>query len=198
MLTVKERQTYLKYLGYYKGVINGKETAELKAAYRALQEDYFTREKDIDGLYGPDTDRLLVDVYRVKKYTKNFDFKSDTKMKCSCGGKYCTGFPGYLDINLLKDIQKVRDKYGPTTITSGMRCKKYNDSIPGSSKTSRHMPNASGVCKAFDFHVAKNNTEAGRRVVVSYWMTLYKANYSYCNRNGSHPNMGNSVHGDVK
>lgn len=198
MLTVKERKTYLNYLGYYDGKINSTEDKALKTAYRALQEDYFIREKDIDGLYGPDTDKLLVDVYRVKKYTKNFNFKSDPRMKCSCGGKYCTGFPGYLDINLLKDIQKVRDKYGPTTITSGMRCKKYNDSIPGSSTTSRHMPNASGVCKAFDFNVAKNSSEVGRKVVVSYWMSLPKARYSYCNVKGSHPNMGSSVHGDVK
>ena len=46
MLTVKQRQNYLKTLGYYTGKIDGKEGPLLKEAYKKLQKDYFVREKD--------------------------------------------------------------------------------------------------------------------------------------------------------
>ena len=190
MLTVKERQTYLTNLGYYKGLIDGKECKDTKAAYKALQEDYFTRDKDKDGLYGPNTDILLVNAYFVKNYTKNFKL---TEFKCNCKGKYCTGYPVKLDSQLLKNLQKVRIKYGPTTITSGMRCKKYNNSIAGSSSTSKHMNG-----KALDIYNAKTTTLSGRRSVMDYWKSLPKYNYTYCNENGNYPNMGNAVHVDVK
>ena len=198
MLTVKQRKTYLKNLGYFKGKIDSKEDDELKKAYKDLQDDYFVRKKDRDGKYGPNTEKLLLNAYYVKKYTKNFDLKSDKLFKCGCGGKYCTGYPGVLDIQLLKNIQRVRDKFGPTTITSGMRCRLYNNSLVGSSSTSRHMPNVTGRCRALDFANAKTNTEAGRKTVMAYWKSLPKYNYTYCNLGGNHPNMGNAVHGDVK
>ena len=193
MLTIKQRQTYFQYLGYYDGEITGKENSALKAAYKKIQDDYFTRDKDKDGKYGPDTEKLLVNVYRVKKYTKNFDFKSDKKLKCSCGGKYCTGFPTTLSTQLLKNLQSVRNKYGATTITSGMRCEKYNNSLDGSSTSSRHMTG-----KALDIDNAKTHTEKGRKEVMAYVKKLTGHRYTYCNLGGSHPNMGNSVHFDVK
>ena len=166
MLTVKQRKTYLKKLGYFKGKIDNKEDDELKKAYKDLQDDFFIRKKDRDGKYGPNTEKLLLNAYYVKKYTKNFDLKKDERFKCGCGGKYCTGYPGVLDIQLLKNIQRVRDKFGPTTITSGMRCRLYNNSLVGSSSTSRHMPNVTGRCRALDFDNAKTHTEAGRKSVI--------------------------------
>lgn len=195
MLTIKKRQTYLKNLGYYTGKIDGKEGPLLKEAYKKLQEDYFVRKKDIDGIYGNNTDILLQNAYNVKKYAKNFKLE---EFKCGCGGKHCTGYPGVLSIQLLKNVQRVRTKFGPTTITSGMRCKPYNNSLPGSSKTSRHMPNAAGVCKALDIFNQKTRTEAGRIVVMNFWKLCPGWNYTYCNIGGNYPNMGNAVHVDVK
>ena len=72
MLTIKQRQEYLKYLGFYKGSIDGIEGNLTKSAYRTLQSKYFARKSDIDGKYGRNTDMLLVNAYNVKKYTKNF------------------------------------------------------------------------------------------------------------------------------
>ena len=195
MLTIKKRQTYLRDLGYYTGKIDGKEGPRTKAAYEELQKDYFVREKDIDGIYGKNTDILLQNAYNVKKYVKNFKLE---EFKCGCGGEYCTGYPGVLSVQLLKNVQRVRTKFGATTITSGMRCKPYNNSLVGSSPSSRHMPNSAGICKALDIFNQKTRTEAGRRVVMSYWKLLPNWNYTYCNISGSHPNMGNAVHIDVK
>lgn len=190
MLTIRQRKTYLKKLGYYDGKINGIEDAELKKAYKDLQDDYFRNKKDRDGVYGKNTDILLINAYNVHLYTKSFELR---EFRCGCCGEHCTGYPVLLDTQLLKNVQKLRNKFGSITITSGIRCKGYNNSLPGSSRTSRHMQG-----KAVDIYNTKTRTEAGRKVVMSYWKKLPKANYTYCNLGGNHPNMGNAVHVDVK
>lgn len=190
MLTVKTRQKYLKALGFYTGKIDGIEGPLTRKAYKALQDKFFTRSKDKDGVYGKNTDILLVNAYRVKIYAKNFDL---SEFKCECGGRYCTGYPVKLNTQLLKNLQKIRTKYGATTITSGLRCEPYNDSLVGSSSTSRHMKG-----KALDIYNAKTRTESGRKEVMAYVKKLIGHNYTYCNIGGSYPNMGNAVHFDVK
>lgn len=191
MLTVRERQEYLKELGFYTGKIDGIAGPLTKKAYRILQDKYFMRESDRDGLYGPNTDKLLQNAYRVKVYTDNFSL---SEFKCECGGRYCTGYPVILNVQLLKNIQDVRDEFGqPITITSGMRCRPYNNSLAGSSSVSRHMDG-----KALDIYMNRTRTEAGRKTVMAYWKKLPKYNYTYCNIGGDYPNMGNAVHVDVK
>ena len=49
MLTVRERQEKLKYLGFYTGAIDGIEGVKTKRAYKELQDKYFFRAKDKDG-----------------------------------------------------------------------------------------------------------------------------------------------------
>lgn len=191
MLTVRERQTRLKKLGFYEGKIDGKEGPKLRAAYGKLQKKYFIRKSDIDSTYGPDTDKLLQNAYRVFLYTDNFKLE---EFKCECGGRYCTGYPVVLNAQLLMNLQDVRDKYDqPITITSGLRCTGYNNSLVGSSSTSRHMKG-----KALDIFLDKTRTVSGRKSVMSYWKKLPKYNYTYCNIDGDYPNMGNAVHVDVK
>lgn len=201
MLSVKKRQEYLKYLGFYKGEIDGKVGPLTKKAYKDLQNKYFFNARDKDGYYGPDTEKLLLNVYYVEYYTKNFDILKD-KMYCKCKGKYCTGYPVVFDIDLLINLQKVRDKYGSTSTPSCLRCKRYNDTLKNSSKTSLHMDG-----RAADFKNRKTLTKAGRKEVIEFWFTLNNPRYAYCNeyskskggstktRNGS--GMGTSVHGDV-
>ena len=99
MLKIKQRKTYLKELGYFKGTVNAKEDDDLKKAYKDLQDDYFTRKKDRDGKYGPNTEKLLLNAYYVKKYTKNFKLE---EFKCECGGKFCTGYPGVWIFSFLR------------------------------------------------------------------------------------------------
>lgn len=189
MLALRTRQTYLKELGLYTGEVDGVVGPLTKKAYVLLQDKYFTREADKDGLYGPNTEKLLINAYYVKKHTKNFTLD---EFKCDCGGKYCTGYPVVLDEQLLKNIQTVRNKFGAITITSGMRCTNYNNSLVGSSRTSKHLKG-----KALDIYNPTTRTLAGRTKVMNYWKQLPNYNYTYCNVNGSHPNMGNAVHVDV-
>lgn len=200
MLSIKQRQEYLKYLGYYKGNIDSKEGPLTREAYLKLQKDYFFRKSDKDGLYGPNTDKLLVDVYRVKKYTKNFDIKKD-KLYCHCKGKYCTGYPAYISIALLENLQKERDFGGPTTVTSMLRCQKWNDLQPGSVRYSKHIDG-----RAVDYRNKHTRSIDGRKECIKYWFKLNKPNYSYCNGYYKTPSssgyrkstgMGTSIHGDV-
>lgn len=196
MLSVRTRQKYLKNLGYYKGQIDGIEGKQTKQAYLDLQKDYFPK-KEQDGIYGQKTEILLRNAERVRLYTKNFELK---EFKCPCN-KYCTGYPALLNINLLKNTQSVRDKFGVTTIESGLRCQKYNDSLKGSIKGSKHTKG-----KAADYIVYKHSTLSKRKQIVDYFIGLKKSSYSYTNgykrtkfTKGTvyAPNMQVSVHGDV-
>lgn len=176
LLSKAKRKKYMKVLGY----------EYTKEGLKALQKDYFVRAKDIDGEYGRNTDILLVNAYRVKKYTQNFKLE---EFKCECGGRYCTGYPNYISKSLLKNIQKLRDTYrAPMSITSGLRCQRYNDSLVGSIKNSRHVQG-----RAIDFYGTMTNTSAKRAAVKRFWYKLKNASYTYSDT----PNMGTSIHVDV-
>ena len=189
MLSIKKRQTYLKALGFYNGNIDGIVGAKTKKAYKDLQKKYFKRSKDIDGKYGKNTDILLQNAYNVKIYCPSFKLE---EFRCGCNGKYCTGYPAVLNIQLLKNLQAVRNEFGATTIPSGLRCSKHNSAVGGSS-ASRHK---SG--KAVDIKNNTSKTVAGRKKIMAFWKTLPKWRYTYCNIKGSNPGMGSSVHTDVK
>lgn len=199
MLTIRTRQQYLTTLGFYKGKINGVENNATRAAYLALQKKYFVRKSDQDGLYGPNTDILLLNAIRVHNRSKNFNL---TEFKCDCGGRHCTGYPTYLSKDLLDNIQKIRTNYGqPVTITSGLRCKKRNAEVGGIS-TSKHLKG-----KAVDFYIpGHTDTEAQRLATSKYWMKMKNSNYSYAYLPTKYraviervsTGMGNAVHGDVK
>ena len=200
MLSIKERQERLKFLGFYKGAIDGIVGVKTKRAYLDLQKTYFFRAKDKDGKYGTNTEKLLISAYNVKRYTKNFDIKKD-KLYCRCKGKYCTGFPAVIQIDLLKNLQSERDKWGATTVTSMLRCKEWNKKQGGAS-ASRHMQG-----KAVDYRNKHTLTLAKRKDCINYWLTLPNSRYSYCNgyyksTSGSGKKtakgMGLSVHGDIK
>lgn len=189
VLTVKERQTYLKDLGFYTGRVDGLEGVKTSRAYADLQAKYFSRPSDVDGKYGPATDNLLRSVIACKdsKYFKLSEFK------CHCGGKYCTGYPAALNANLVKGLNALREKVGtPLAITSGMRCKTWNTKQGGASG-SRHM---SG--KAADVKGAATASKAGRLNVKTIWMAQKGARYTYCADDNTKYHMGTSVHVDVR
>lgn len=200
MLTIKQRQEKLKYLGFYTGAIDGIEGVKTKRAYKELQDKYFFRKKDKDGIYGTNTDILLESAYNVKRYTKNFDILKD-KLYCRCKGKYCTGYPAIINKNLLENLQSIRDKFGKTTVTSMLRCSKWN-SLQNGKANSKHKKGL-----AVDYRNFNSLTLNGRKEEIDYWFTLKNPNYSYCNGYYRQTNkkgykacksMGISIHGDVK
>lgn len=184
-LTVAKRKAYFKELKL--GEYN-------KENIKKLQKKYL-RPKDVDGIYGQDTDRLLRHIYNVKKYTKNF---APEDFKCECVGM-CTGYPTYMRKSALVILQALRDKTKvPTTVTSGMRCKKYNDSLEGSDPNSYHIKG-----KAVDLCSTATNTLA-KRVDLIKWLNKQGIKFAYCNgytstgNKRSAPYMGNAIHLEVK
>lgn len=112
-----------------------------------------------------------------------------SEFKCSCGGRYCNGYPaGNTSAKLLNILEKIRAYYGkPITITSGQRCKTRNKQVGGVSN-SKHLTG-----KAADFYIPGIcDTAAGRKQVVAKAYALGAA-YSYANTSG----MGNAVHINV-
>lgn len=144
-MTDTQKQHLLAYLGYYVGEIDGKFGPMSKEATKAFQRDYDGLE--VDGIVGPDTEKSLkhavaygmpakkapTDFWGEIKYFKREEFK------CRCGGKYCNGFPAEPSEKLLRLADRVREHFGAKAIvSSGVRCQKHNDSLPGSVPTSRH------------------------------------------------------------
>ena len=199
LLNVKQRQSKLKDLGFYKMSIDGIEGAGTKKAYKELQKKYFIRKADIDGLYGKNTDILLRSAWNVKTYCKNFKLE---EFSCECGGRGCTGYPAELNATLLKNLQSIRTKYGVAmVITSGVRCSWYNSRLSGSIKNSAHTKG-----KAVDFYSSKTKTLANRKNIIDYAIKLPSMSYGYCNgywrtkfRKGttSASYMGTSIHINV-
>ena len=185
LLTTEQRKERFKYLGL--GAYN-------KANIEKFQRKYF-RKKDVDGIYGIDTDRLLRHVYNVKKYTKNF---APEEFKCTCG--HCTGYPSYMKRVELKNLQSIRSHYGkPMTVTSGLRCQYDNSRSKGSIKNSKHLTGY-----ACDFYMAGvTDTLAHRKSAIKYIKTLPNHNYTYgngINSNGAKiaaSYMGNALHTDT-
>ena len=195
ILTIRKRQAYLNELGFYSGKIDGVWGPLSKKATLDLQKKYFKRNKDIDGIYGNDTEILLINAILVKRNCKYFKLE---EFKCGCNSS-CTGYPVVLSEKLLILLDTLRKNYGkPVTITCGVRCKTYNTSLKGSVTNSGHV-----LGTAVDIYIPGiTNTEAGRLKVIHYWMSLTGSKFSYAylptlyrtQLEKKSTNMGNAVH----
>ena len=151
----------------------------------------------VDGVYGQQTENALISAINVKRNTKNFSVK---EFRCECGGKYCCGFPSTLKVEMLMNIQAIRDHYGrPITVTCGLRDKTYNSKLGGSIQNSRHLTG-----QAVDFYqLGVTDTLANRKASIKWIKTLPNHNYTYGNGINSYgnavsaPYMGNALHTDV-
>lgn len=188
LLSKAKRKEYMKALGY----------EYTKEGIRKLQKKYFTREKDIDGNYGKNTDILVRHCYNVKMYAPHF---KPQEFRCGCKGKYCTGYPTYARKELLVLLEAIRVHYGkPITVTCGLRCKKYNKALNGSVNNSKHLKG-----KAVDFYQkGTTDTLANRKESIKWIKKQPHFGYSYGNGINSYgnkigaPYMGNALHVDVE
>ena len=238
MLSVKNYQSNLKYLyGFYTGSIDGKNGPKTKSGVESYQK---FKGLKVDGIYGPDTDKALVnDVKELQQLLNKHGFNlavdgiigndtinaiksiqskkglkidgiagADTikalkgstsvsktdwikfkyfkkeEFKCQCGGKYCNGYPADISPKLIDILEKLRAYFGkPITITSGLRCKKHNAEVSGSSSTSKHMEG-----KAADIYIP--GVDKAKIKAKAYELG---AAYSYYGTS----NMGNAVHINV-
>jgi len=87
--------------------------------------------------------------------TKNFS-RSEFACKCGCG--FDT-----VDIVMVNELQRLRDKYGRITITSGCRCVKHNKA-EGGGKFSQHL-----LGKAADFIIHSMKASEVFKLLDFYW-----------------------------
>lgn len=172
---VKELQTMLNACGanlIVDGIIGQKTIAAIKA---------FQKENGlvVDGIAGVKTfAKLRAKAWSTVKYFKRTEFK------CECG-KYCDGYPTEPNFRLVQILDKLRAEFGIILVTSGVRCKKYNNSLAGSSPTSAHL---SGC--AADIYISGVTTSKDGREKVKKRAYALGAAYAYSDT----PNMGNAVH----
>lgn len=86
-------------------------------------------------------------------------------------------------------------------ITSALRCEKYNNTLEGSVKNSKHTKG-----KGIDFYTSETDSLNYRKKIIDYFIKMTTASYSYCDsytrtkiKKGtiSAPYMGNSIHIEV-
>ena len=182
MLDNKKVNEYLAELGY--------------ASVKDFQRDVLYPQY-VDGIYGQQTENALISAINVKRNTKNFSVK---EFRCECGGKYCCGYPSTLKVEMLRNIQAIRDHWGrPVTVTCGLRDKTYNSKLGGSIQNSLHL-----CGQAVDFYQAGvTDTLANRKASIRWIKTLPNHHYTYGNGINSYgngisaPYMGNALHTDV-
>lgn len=186
LLSLETRKKYFQKLGL--GEYN-------EANIKKFQKKYL-RSRDVDGIYGKDTDNLLRHVYNCS-LVENF---SPQEFKCECGGRYCTGYPSYMKKVELENLQAIRDHFKkPMKVTCGLRCRPYNNSLAGSISNSKHLTGY-----ATDFYMqGVTDTLANRRASIKWIKKLPNHNYTYgngINSNGysvSASYMGNALHTDT-
>lgn len=117
---------------------------------------------------------------KVCSYSRYFIFK---EFKCKCGK--CDS-PAYLDPRLIIYLDELRRYFDkPVIITSGIRCKKYNSSLVGSSPVSAHLRGS-----AADVYIQGVNPKD----IDDWWTYNVPRGYSYYGTK----NMGNACHVEIK
>ena len=107
--------------------------------------------------------------------------KEEFNCKCGCG-------LNNIDLRLIKILDEIRGHFGkPMLITSGCRCQKYNDSLVGSIKGSKHTKG-----KAADIWITGvNKTDLLNKC--KEYVNKGQATYTYTNST----NMAKAVHIDI-
>lgn len=201
MLSIKQRQMNLKFLGLYLGNIDNNEGPLTKKAYREFQKFYNLK---IDGDYGTLTNAKLIEVIKiiqrnlkveqdgvagpitnnVKKSMKWENIKyfkpSEFTCKCGCG-------TNNIDMQLVKILDEIREDLKVSiNISSGYRCEKHNKNV-GGDYNSRHI-----LGKAADIIANGIEKEKVLKKCKEY-VVNGKARYCYTNNT----NMKNAVHIDI-
>lgn len=141
MLTVKERQTYLKKIGLYTKKVDGIVGSGHKKAVKQFNIIFLNKKSET---YYENTDKLLrkiYDSYSKSKYMVDTDWQyfknfEKTEYKCKCKGKYCNGYPHKIAMHLVMADQYQRNYYGVSvSLTSGVRCEKHNKNVGGTSNS---------------------------------------------------------------
>lgn len=170
-MTDTQKQCLLKYLGYYKGAVDGIFGNQSVQATKDFQADYGLEHS---GVFDSATEETILQaltgaIEKVADFWEEVRYFKKDEFRCKCG-RFCDGFPAQPERKLLFLADRVRGHFGsPMIVSSGVRCKQHNANVGGAS-ASRHM---SG--KAMDFTV-KGKTASE---VLAFVQTQKDVRYSY-------------------
>lgn len=156
-MTIEQKQCLLKYLGYYKGEVDGVWGKQSAHGTMGFQDDYGL---DPDGVFGPITEDMAKkavaglaqpveapaepepapeETEAPGSFWAEIKHFKREEFRCKCGGKYCNGFPVEPSEKLVRMADRVREHFGvPAIVSSGVRCKTHNARVGGVSG-SRHQ-----------------------------------------------------------
>ena len=149
MMTARQKQHLLAYLGYYVGNVDGIWGTLSETAMNAFKADF----KGLDTPNMPENapekalkHAVAYDLFKTEPvkngtgtYWDEIEFFTRDEFKCKCGGKYCNGYPAEPDERMVRIADQLRKNLGvPITIVSGLRCKTWN-AIQGGVSNSQHM-----------------------------------------------------------
>ena len=148
MMTIKQQQNLLQYLGYYEGKVDGISGPLTEAAVADFRQD-----NGMPGL-GDELEEILVTAVfqgwfkgmgATTEETTEVDFWNDIKyfgrheFACKCGR--CGGYPVEPKEAFVHKLDTFRERVGePVYINSGIRCPAHNaDPTVGGAANSRHL-----------------------------------------------------------
>lgn len=184
-------QSQLRKAGYTSVTVDGVIGAQTIGAILAYQKAHKALKND--GIMGRATYNSLFGVSSgstTSSYSLPSKHFTKAEFRCGCGGRWCDGYNGKnVNPKLVRILEGLRDHYGrPITITSGIRCQRYNDSLRGSIKNSVHR-----LGGAADIYIPGVTTTAAGRAQVKALAYKLGAKYVYYGTS----NMGNAVHINV-
>lgn len=120
--------------------------------------------------------------YHYNKWLlQDFTYFTMSEFRCPCKKCKDRAFPSKINAKLLTYLEQMRIHFGkPCIVTCGLRCKKYNSSLKGSVKNSKHL-----IGLAADIYIK----DVSPKAICDYWKSL---NIGYCYYGT--PNMGNAAH----
>ena len=144
---IQARQSLLYLLGYYVGDIDGDWGTLSKTACKSFQKAFGLT---ADGICGTQTLKALKHAvcYGMEKkaeetkpedFWDEIEYFSRSEFACTCGGKYCNGFPVEPDEDMVRVVNQIRKHFGvPFTPNSAIRCATRNAEVGGVSN-SQHL-----------------------------------------------------------
>ena len=172
-MTIEQQQCLLGALGCYRLrrkdgtlAVDGIAGPATRKAIIDFQTRYALRPDgsrlEADGLWGPRTEAALRQAIgdgaegegtegqqQVPDWWQKYPAVHREDWRCRCGGRFCSGFPCEPQEETVAMLQQFADHFGGNILwTSGLRCQRYNASIPGASPNSRHR-----LGMAYDFHM---------------------------------------------
>lgn len=135
MMTIKQKQCLLCYLGFYSGAIDGIWGAKSAGATKNFQQAYGL---PADGVFGPETEECILEAITQTDWWSGIRYFTRAEFACKCG-KFCDGYPHAIRRDLVELADSARDYFGkPAIVVSGLRCKQHNANVGGVSN-SQHM-----------------------------------------------------------